>query len=321
MKKRLIYPDVVKFVAIFLVTWSHCAQRVAGTIWTNFWGGIEFDLAMNMPLFMLISGWFINVEKIRDSNLSDYVFKKFKRLIIPSITWYFIHQLLSFQAPGFTLLKYYWYLNALFVCHCLILVVAKLFKSNYACIIISILVVLILPYTNFCHVNFMLPFLWAGYGLRKIFESKYRRTFAAVATILGFVIFPFWSHEYTDYRAAFNSSHFNKSMLMAYIYRFVIGFCLSTTVIYAVYILEKKQPVFSSHIAKLGQYSLIIYTMSMAILGFVKIVLNHYSLHTNEFVLIDILSLCLCVVIITLSIVFCDYCRKRKIISMLLLGE
>lgn len=321
MNKRLIFPDVVKFVAIFLVTWSHCAQRVAGTIWTNFLGGAEFDLAMNMPLFMLISGWFINIERIRDANPHDYITKKLKRLIIPSISWYFIHHLLSLKVPGLTLFTYYWYLNALFICHCLILITSKCFKSNLGCIVVSLLIVLIMPYGNLCHVNFMLPFLWAGYGLRIIFDSKYMHVFAIVVTIIGFAILPPWDHNYTVYRAAFNSIHFNESMLIAFIYRFVIGFCLSTTVIYLIYVLEKKLPLLSTRIAKLGQYSLVIYTMSMAILGLLKNVLNYYDLHTNQYILIDILSLCLCVIIIKLCIVFGNYCRKRQYLRMLLLGE
>lgn len=321
MKRRLIYPDVVKFVAIFLVTWSHCAQRVSGTIWTNFMGGAEFDLAMNMPLFMLISGWFINLDKIRNANTKEYLIKKIKRLMIPSVVWYFIHQLLSFQAPGFSLFTYYWYLNALFCCHCLILFVVKFFLNDVACIVLSIIVVLAVPYTDLCHINFMLPFLWAGYGLRKVFDSKNKVYVALSATLIGLSLFPFWDHSYTVYRAAFNSIHISWFMVIAYIYRFVIGFCLSTMVIFISYVLEKKQPDVSRRLANLGQYSLVIYTMSLAILGFVKVILNYYNLHTDQYVLIDILSLCLCVVIITLSIVFCNYCRRKKILSMLLLGE
>lgn len=54
----LKYPDACKFVAIFIVTCSHSAQAIQGGIWTNFFGGRAIDIAFNMPLFMLMSGWF-----------------------------------------------------------------------------------------------------------------------------------------------------------------------------------------------------------------------------------------------------------------------
>ena len=66
---RLAYPDICKFVAIFIVASSHCAQIVSGKTWNNFIGGSGLDVAFNMPLFMIISGWFINVDKLREANL------------------------------------------------------------------------------------------------------------------------------------------------------------------------------------------------------------------------------------------------------------
>ncbi len=321
MNNRLLYPDIVKFFAIFMVTWSHCAQRVSGTIWTNFLGGTEIDLAFNMPLFMIMSGWFLNLDKMRNTKAKDFVRQKFKRLIIPSVVWYFIHQLLSFKAPGLSLFKYYWYLNGLFVCLCFIMLTAKAIKNDAACIIVTIVVILLIPYTDYCHVNFMLPFLWAGYGLRKVFESKYRELFVVVALLIGVSLCPFWDHQYTVYRAPFNSIHINEFKIIAYVYRFTIGFCLSAPIIYIAYKLEKFYPDISGRIANLGQYSLVIYTSSLAILGFVKVVLNYYGLHTNQLLLIDIYSLGLCIAIIAITIVFSNYCRKRKGMRLLFLGE
>lgn len=31
-KDRLVYPDISKFLTVFIVTWSHCAQRISGLI-------------------------------------------------------------------------------------------------------------------------------------------------------------------------------------------------------------------------------------------------------------------------------------------------
>jgi len=321
MQNRLLYPDVVKFLAIFIVTWSHSAQCVSGIIWTNFFGGTELDLAFNMPLFMIMSGWFLNLEKMRNTKVKDFVLQKFKRLIIPSFVWYFIHLFLSFKTPGLSIFKYYWYLNGLFVCLCFIMLTAKCIKNDAVCVVLTIILILLIPYSDYCHINFMLPFLWAGYGLRKVFESKYREPFVIVALFIGVVLFPFWNHQYTVYKAPFNSIYLNDLMIFTYIYRFVIGFCLSIPIIFAAYKLEKLSLAFSTKVARLGSYSLVIYTSSLALLGFVKGVLKYYGLHSNQYFVIDIYSLCLCVVIIAITIEFSNYCRKKKNMRLLFLGE
>lgn len=49
MKERLIYPDICKAIAIFIVTCSHSAQEISGLTWTNFLGGVGswgFNLEM-----------------------------------------------------------------------------------------------------------------------------------------------------------------------------------------------------------------------------------------------------------------------------------
>ena len=183
MNQRLIYPDICKFIAIFIVTWSHCAQCIANKTYTNLWGGTELDIAFNMPLFMIISGWFINLDKYRDTGIIQFIVSKFKRLIIPSLTWFSIYAILNGIIPEIKLsnclwyirgmLNYYWYINALFVCLCVILFSAKLFKDNVLCILISTIGILICPLSEIANINFMFPFIWTGYLLRKITESNY----------------------------------------------------------------------------------------------------------------------------------------------------
>ena len=321
MNNRLLYPDIIKFLAIFLVTWSHCAQVVSGQTWTNFMGGIELDLAINMPLFMIISGWFLNLDKIRKSKAIDYALQKFKRLIVPSVVWYFIHLFLSFKFPGLSIFSYYWYLNGLFLCLCIIMLASKIIRNDIVCIIITLLLILLCPYTNFCHINFMLPFLWAGYGLRKVFESKNCVIFVLISFIIGIVIFPYWNHDFTVYKAPFNSIKFNDYMLIAFLYRFIIGFCLSVPIIYLAYMFEKCFAGIASYVADLGRYSLVIYTSSLAILGFVKRCLNLFDLHTNQYAIIDILSLLMCLAIIAITIMYSNLCRKNRTLKLMFLGE
>lgn len=316
--KRLSYPDICKFIAIFLVTWSHCAQCISGETWTNFLGGGTLDIAINMPLFMLMSGWFINPDKIRESKVMDFIGAKFKRLMIPSITWYLVSSLFLLQLPGFGILTFYWYLNALFVCLCVIMLSTKVFKNNIVCCTTSIFVVLLSPYSDISNINFMMPFLWAGYGLRKILRTKFAIPIVIGCTLLGSVMCLYWNPAYTVYVCPFISLNLNYDMIMVYIYRFSIGFTISSVIIF---LIMKTENSIIGKLAPLGSYSLVIYTSSLALLGPISICLSIIDFNTNAYGLIDVLSLCLCLIIIFATIKFCDFCRKNRMLSFFFLGE
>ena len=317
-KYRLAYPDICKFLAVIIVTWSHCAQRVSGMIWTNFWGGLQLDIAFTMPLFMLMSGWFINPDKMRKVKLQDYVFAKFRRLVIPSFIWYFVLLILSFNLPDLSLFTYYWYLNALFVCLCVIMICTKVFRSNLVCSFVSISIILLIPYSDFSHINFMIPFLWAGYGLRKICSMKFASIVIFACFVIGIRLCLLWNYNYSVYSSPFNSICLDYEMVKIMSYRFVLGFTLSAVVIYLIIRFEK---TWICRLSYLGSYTLVIYTSSLACLTLASRVLDYLGVHTNMYLVIDIVSLCLCVILIAFSIRFADFCRKNKILRLLFLGE
>lgn len=327
MKQRFLYPDICKFIAIFLVTWSHSAQCVSGQTWPNFLCGNSIDISFNMPLFMLISGWFINPAKLRITNNFTFLLNKFRRLIVPALAWFLLHAIISVNLPDSlsdlmwlikSIINYYWYLTALFVCLTIILFSAKVFKNNYSCILCSTLLVLVCPFSEIANINFMFPFIWAGYGLRKLFEKHKSLLFVILCSILGVILGMFWSPCYTVYISPLIPLHLTIPMICIYLYRFVIGFCISTAIIYIVKTYEKSYIIC---FAKLGQYSLVIYTASITILHILSLVLNKFDYHLNQKIVLELVSLLICIIIIFLTIIFSNLCRKNKWTRELLLGE
>lgn len=194
--QRLRYPDICKCFSIFLVTCSHSAQSVSGQTWTNFWGGTSFDLAFTMPLFFLISGWFIDIDKIRQTNIINYAIGKARRLIVPALTWFVLFVLASGTMPCRSGLSQYWYLTALFASLCNIGLFTKIFKNNLVCIVASLFFVLVCPFTTRYNINFMFPFLWGGVILRKLYNNKRLAdilcvVFCVISVILSF----FWNYK------------------------------------------------------------------------------------------------------------------------------
>lgn len=326
--KRLIYPDICKFIAIFLVTWSHCAQCIAGETWTNLFGGTELDIAFNMPLFMMISGWFINSQKLRALKPQDYFISKFKRLIIPSIVWYTLHliiinkQLIISSSAiywyFYAWTNYFWYLNALFICLLIVYFFSLFIRNDLYCCIISTTLVLACPLSYIANINFMYPYIWAGYGVHKLFSNKNINSYITTYFILGLTMCLLWNHSFSVYETPLESLHINYFMIIAYIYRFSIGFCISAVIIF---IVKRYENTFLKNFASLGQYSLIIYTASIFLLDIISNSLNNLHLHINQVIILDLLSLCLCFIIIYFIIQFAKICRKNKWLKLLLMGE
>ena len=111
--------------------------------------------------------------------------------------------------------------------------------------------------------------------------------------------------------------HINSEMIGVYIYRLVTGLLLSFAIIFVIVKYEKAL----LPLAKLGKYSLVIYTSSLASLGLVAKVLNILNLHNNSYLQLDILSLLLCIVLIVVPVLLYSMCKKNRITSLLFLGE
>lgn len=314
-QERFLYPDICKCIAIFLVTCSHCAQYISGQNWTNFAGGTYLDIAFNMPLFMLISGWFINIDRIRETKAKDYIISKAKRLLLPAIIWYAVLSIVSH--PSTSVVSFYWYLTALFACLCIMMIFAKLIKNNKACILLSTAFVLLCPKMDYVNINFMFPFLWGGVFLRKIYESKWAKLWFCVSLIIGGTLALFWNPEYTVYLCPLDVLHFNVRMLIVYLYRFTLGLALSSVVIYLVMRFEKQMSV----IAKYGNYSLVVYTGSFVLNALLSIALTKMDYHTNQILIIDFLSVIASLTIYSFIVLLANFFRKYKITRLLFLGE
>lgn len=317
MNKRLIFPDAIKFFAIFFVTCGHCAQSIAGQSWTNLLRGTEWQIAFLMPLFMMMSGWFLNIEKIRETPILAYVIAKFNRLMIPSITWSLLTCLIYLQYPRILFVTAYWYLCALFVSLCIIAAVSKVIKSNTLCIIVSITFVMLCPFMWYSKINFMLPFVWAGYGAKHLLSSKFRKHTVIFCAIIAIVTSLFWNKDFSIYISPWNI--LNLSDHDIYIYRFITGFSISTVFIFLFQRFERTSIV--EYLAKYGKYTLVIYTSSMLLNRLLNDLLNLINWHNNTYGIIELLSIFATIIIVWTSILFAVLCKKNKYATILFLGD
>ena len=279
------------------------------------------DMAFNMPLFMMMSGWFIDLETLQKTNSFNYIVNKFKRLILPAISWQVVYILVVSKAipDPFSAAWLYWYLSALFLCLCIIMFSAKFIKNVWLCITLSTICVIILPFSNFVDINFMFPYLWAGYLLRKLFDKEYAKYWVLLFSIVGVCLSIFWKIEYTVYITPFKSLYLNSFMIYAYLYRFTIGFCLSASIIYLVKLSENTKAL--RWMTEYGKYTLLIYAISPIMNSIFARLLETFDFHTNDYIMIDITALILsCMICVTSIFVYKAFCRNEYL-SLFFLGE
>lgn len=312
---RLKWPDFCKFLAMFFVTWGHAAQAISGETFSALLGGKGYLTAFHMPLFFIMSGYFINLDKIREANIKDFVTAKFMRLLLPAFTWTAVYCLLMVQMKSpLSFATFYWYLMSLFLSFLIIMVFTKLFKSNALVILLSICFVVLCPYTDFSNLNFMFPFLWIGYWLRVSKHSDSKALFIC-ALIVSMGLFTIWNNDYTVYLSRFNTATLTGDMVIKGFVRFIMGGAFSYVLIWLSRRFEDSRIV--NTLSPLGQYTLTVYTISLIIFGVIR---KYCPMHINTPVVVDCLSLALCVSVYYICVKLHQLLSLNKITQKVLLG-
>lgn len=174
---RILYWDVAKAVAIFLVVWGHILQNL--TLNSDYWLTdvlSQFIVSFHMPLFMLVSGYFAYSSLKKE--FWSVLFGKFRQLIVPSVLWYIIvagmamvwHAAFTLQRLSdisSALFSSYWFLKSLFMCYLILLIGNLLYRINHSLIgVYGLLIWFLAEQLNYVSTISMLPFFLAGFALR-----------------------------------------------------------------------------------------------------------------------------------------------------------
>lgn len=296
---RIKYLDFCKFLAMFLVTWDHAAQVISNQTFNNvLWGRL---VTVHMPLFFIISGYLLNIEKIRAVKTLPYIKNKFKQLMMPAIAWTALFCLLTITTKGIlTYLTFYWYLFSLFASFIIIRFFCTIFKSDLAVIILSTLTVMCTPYMDTANLNFMFPFLWFGFML-KTHPPKNSLLWFVILLVVAISLLLIWNWDYSVYLSRFNTAHLTLDMTKKCVIRFAMGISASYVIIWLAKMFENSK--FIKIFSRFGQYTLITYLASLVIFG----VMNKYIyIGIEQPILLEVLSFILC----TITYVVCIYLQK-----------
>lgn len=189
-EERVIYVDLLKVFAIFLVVWGHCMQHLS-EVPTSTNAVFLWISSFHMPLFMSLAGLF--AERTFNRPFKDYLSKRSKQLLLPWISWSLILLTVIFLLDGkrsiSDVIRLFfnslWFLKSLFICGILALIGFKPNRNRVFWIIVSFILSQILLVWN---VSTMYPCFLFGILCSKNMERLLRNS-KTIAIISGIMFF------------------------------------------------------------------------------------------------------------------------------------
>lgn len=337
------YIDIVKSVAIILVVIGHCIQCGSGSLYYEkelFFDNVlfKFIYSFHMPLFMLLSGFLFGYKK--NWKVRGQIKKKALQLLIPIFAWsiipfaIFLVESYSLGLGMLLIIKKYvsisvhnlWFLWAVFLLSCTVVIVRKFGRDNIAIyLILWILSNFVVDKYNIFLYAYMYPFFVLGYlynvndlntKLFKWAQSNHAIILLGIAYVLLLCFFSYDKYIYTSYYSVFGKENvFYQLAVNAY--RFIIGLVGSIFVLLFLFKIFQynKGTSICKILCNIGRNSLGIYVVSVSI--FNEILLS-ISASCTGFTMLRVFIESLIVLVLSYYSTF--FIKKFRILNILLLG-
>ncbi|ETD21587.1 MULTISPECIES: acyltransferase family protein [Prevotellaceae] len=170
VKQRILYLDLVKFIAITLVCIGHSYPLTIGN--ESYFRSVIYSF--HMPLFMLICGYFSISSFSKD--FKSFLKQKAKQLLLPALSgiilslcliFIFARERFSLNIVVTELYGGLWFLKTLFICYLIVYIFKHINLPDWIACLSSIVLFLILPHGGALQVNFLLIMFWTGYFANK----------------------------------------------------------------------------------------------------------------------------------------------------------
>lgn len=173
-KERIIYLDILKLFAIYLVLWGHAIMHFQPDYEQSYI--FQTIYSFHMPLFMMLSGYFASSSM--SLGIREFFPKKFRQLLLPCISWgilcWFVirsgliegrlHLEIKELFSGWLgLIDNFWFLKSCFICYTLSWLCYRC--GRYKLLAMGVVCVLCTMQGRF-HLNLMFPSFLLGLYLR-----------------------------------------------------------------------------------------------------------------------------------------------------------
>lgn len=320
---RIIYLDVVKFLAIWMVCIGHSYFLVDMSRASILYNWIY---SFHMPLFMMLCGYFS--LKSYDKPVVPFLKQKIIQLLLPTVTISILTIIVCFliDLPDIAIVARseaiggMWFLRTLFFCFVYTYLFKRLGWQDYFTAIGSIVLALILPHGYFLQFNWMLIFFWLGYFL-KCYRQIYMK-YLALITMFSLLVFILLCVHEVPKVLTYHILFFTPWQLFS---QFVSGLFGSLSLIgisYYFCLWFKDDNFLVKKMAEVGTYTLGIYGLQSIILQRIFVKYVHFdtlflSNWITDFIIVPSIAL--------FSVIFCYYCilflKKSRIINLFFFGN
>ncbi|MBO5865872.1 MAG: acyltransferase family protein [Bacteroidaceae bacterium] len=324
-KKREIWLDYLKCIAVFLVVWGHILLNCVTNDLKYNVAGIIY--AIHIPLFLVISGYLIT-----DKPISATLKIIFKRFIIPYIVWCIIMSLFYLGKKRLTnidllveniiaikdgiLYDFLWFIKAYSLSYFLYQILK--FKTLYRAIIgIVVLVVLNLMFLNikpFSQLFSLTLYTYTFISLSSLIKDyiKSITVYQGLGCLLLFVLLsPFITWENNYFNMSFAVLYENSKWYI-FIVRLLIGISASLFLI-SLKCLFDEQRLSISIIPKIGEHTISIYLLqTLLVEGVLPRIIQTDSI---------LLSFILALFMLLLSYMVVIALEKNRILNSVLFGN
>ncbi len=313
IRNRNLTADFLKGILILCVLYGHSVSMINGLrniTWDKSIVNI-FVTSFEMPLFILISGYFLAFS-LNKKTPKTVLWKRIVSIALPLAIWegipavlkVFLHN--SFSVKELAKVVYQcvfpgrlWFLSCFLFCTIFVVVVEALLrrikrKSVLLCleflIYTGIIIVLHKVWHSFVHVPFLFPFFLTGFLVAKyeLLQKKGIRRLLVVLSVLFVILYPLYKPENSFYiLGTYIPKERGLTLLPIFLHRFVLGLCgCSALYLLADFVCKRK----ANHrgvlfITFLGSKTMEVYILSMFIQELLQVVagfiLSNTAIITN----------------------------------------
>lgn len=325
MKQRIAWLDLVKLFTIYLVVLGHVTAMMVNGF---FMGArlINFISSFHMPLFMLLSGYFVS-SKFLQGSFIELLKNKAKQLLLPSLICslvccvylFLFRDIVNFRDE---IIGNSWFLKVLFVYYVIFYLLKRLHINDWFLFVASCFMLFLVPYGSTLQINLLFPYFWVGYLLRKYkaFEKTTSWTFTSLFVMLyagGYYL----QCLYDIPNCIQISIETIPSVWCWVLLRYFVAFTGSMSIICLFSVLNNKIRVNNTFlsISSYGKYTLGIYVLQTILV--INVFPDTLAWYVESELLLDIVvAPLLSIVILALCLWLILVLSKNKTIDLLLFG-
>ena len=324
--KRIVYLDLVKLFTIYLVILGHViammvnGYAVGGKLYA-------FIYSFHMPLFMLLSGYFVS-SRLGEVPIKELIWKKGQQLLLPTLTCTIICCIylgLTKDNPNYRdeIIGNSWFLKILFVYYMLFALLKRLPVNDWLLFAGSCTALFLIPGCSALQLNLLFPYFWGGRLLRKyqILERINYSWQYPVAFILIYGI----TYSFQQYWGIPNYLEINcsslKNDLYIILFRYIVAFSGSMSVISVIAMIYKhfEECHFVNHLSRFGRWTLGIYVLQTILV--INIFPNTFTFYVESEVVFDtFIAPMLAIGFLTMCLCLIQWLSNNMIADLLLFG-